>query len=34
MKGKDGKPLYKAADHMKEDNVEEKLNLKKTQWGT
>ena len=34
MKGKDGKPLYKAADHMKEDNVQEKLNLKKTQWGT
>ncbi|MEK9696808.1 MAG: hypothetical protein VW270_13695 [Candidatus Poseidoniales archaeon] len=34
MTGKDGKPLYKAADHMKEDNVEEKLNLKKTQWGT
>ena len=23
MKGKDGKPLYKAADHMKEENVDE-----------
>ena len=23
MKGKDGKPLYKAADHMKEDNLQE-----------
>tara|TARA_Y100000033_G_scaffold17815_1_gene16733 strand:- start:764 stop:2203 length:1440 start_codon:yes stop_codon:yes gene_type:complete len=23
MKGKDGKPLYKAADHMKEDNIQE-----------
>ena len=34
MKKKDGTPMYKAADHMKEDNVEEKLNLKKTQWGT
>ena len=24
MKGKDGKPLYKAADHMKEETLEEK----------
>ena len=23
MKGKDGKPLYKSADHMKEENVDE-----------
>jgi hypothetical protein len=31
---KAGDKRYKAADHMKEDNVQEKLNLKKTQWGT
>ena len=34
QKFKAGDKRYKAADHMKEDNVQEKLNLKKTQWGT
>ena len=26
MKGKDGKPMYKAADHMKEESIDEKMN--------
>ena len=27
MKGKDGKPMYKAADHMKEESIDEKMNV-------